>query len=344
MARPQQLSSSKPLSAAEDSKLLVCCVSIRTQRFPREVFIPVESQSSGRPKGSSYRSNATPLSPAKKKVASAAQMQPVDLRKLMTVEQSDLGRTLAPGRPSDPRSLKVRSAKKRAGSSEGEECSLPPIFAGRVGGTAAQKLPPARFAVSRRNSNQIVNLELASKVKINPPRVTVNLEHAISLSKARETISLKAVTTGELAQVKAGRGCGVRLKPIQRNAYSSQGNTIKVLLPKEFVNSRTRSSSKEEEGLKKTARPVLSPLPRLSSKSSQDEPLAKSEGTETNSSGLAESKARDTGLKLINGLVESNGHKLERETRQEENQEELCNVTFGEKQFQKLRTHIVGVI
>ena len=39
----------------------------------------------------------------------------------------------------------------------------------------------------------------------------------------------------------------IRLKPIKRTVHSSQGGTIKILLPKDFIAAKTRPSSKDDE-------------------------------------------------------------------------------------------------
>jgi len=216
-----------------------------------------------------------------------------------------------------------------------------------------QQLPGSNGKnLARHNSNQISNLELASqcKIKIGPPRVTVNLEPAIGSTRVHSTPILKVASpftgfpsTGDSkTSVKQPINRGVvRLKPIQRNAYSSQGTTIKVLLPKEFVESKTRPSSKEDENLKKTARLIIASH-EAAQQSIQSRAMNSTRKLpklpETPRIGPEEPKM-NAGLEMINRLVETKGTCVT-DTPTHSGQDGLYNVTFGEKQFQSIRTLI----
>ncbi len=354
-----------------------------TNRFPREVFAAAESSFLKSPQSDSITtkdtpSKASPVSPGTKKTTSAAQVGPSTLCKVIALDQTDLMRPLAALRPEESSSERIQSLKsysaRRVQRREGSgACCLPPItqpphepaargmqrtlgraeLSMKLAGETVRFAGGVKFAddrpIQRQNSNQIINLEMASgcKVKINPPRVTVNLEHALNLGGGRTHGS--ALGNSELSARAHLSHNMVRLKPIQRNAYSSQGTTIKVLLPKEFVESRTRPSSKEDESLKHTAHLILGSNGITRSAGTDIRPqgttrkIGKTSESAKQTAAGSRGQASATGLELINRLVESKGSNAAGGVHNG-NYGELCNVTFGEKQFKNVRAQFMGII
>lgn len=84
-------------------------------------------------------------------------------------------------------------------------------------------------------SNQCMNLEMTFKSK--------------PLSIISPKIDLIKVVKSSQSSTSANVN-SIRLKPIQRTIHSSQGGTIKILLPRNFIAAETRPSTKEEDLVK----------------------------------------------------------------------------------------------
>ena len=95
---------------------------------------------------------------------------------------------------------------------------------------------------TRLGNNQLTTLDLAPHpkvVKVAPPRVTIDLRNFDKIAiSGQNQLKGKIMVKGKKP---------IRLKPIKRTVHSSQGGTIKILLPQDFIAGKTRPSSKDDE-------------------------------------------------------------------------------------------------
>ena len=165
---------------------------------------------------------------------------------------------------------------------------------------------------SRHNSNQIANLELASlySAKSRPPRVVLNLGPKIETPKQGSRATKI-----------------VRLKPIQRDAISSRGNTIKLQV------SKTRPSSKEEEAVKQI--PRFKPAPSLQEPVRVLNSTVKVKVIKEPDKPTKRTIVNPSRLQLLNSKVTTRRVFQISNSPSIESSAELCNVTFGEAQFKE---------
>lgn len=246
-----------------------------SKRFPKEVFMP-------------------PISTHRK----VATNETVSLRPLGG-EQRARKKPLVISTADVLHSPRVQLMKTLTSHDLGGRLDLPPL--------ASSIFSPVSLCAprlsARHKSNQGINLEMAFKSKLAgviTPRVEVDMEGLLRAKKSTPT------------SVKSNTG-GVRLRPIQRTVHSSQGGTIKILLPRNFVTGDTRPNTKEEDASK------ISPN-ASSAKSHVPAGVSSFLNKVIESSRLDSRRNAEVGIrKCKNGEVT----------------EDLCNVTFGRSEFQK---------
>lgn len=165
-------------------------------------------------------------------------------------------------------------------------------------------LSPTSLSASRHKSIQGINLEMAFKSKplsVLPPRIEIEIGNLVKAKKSTPK------NTGSNTN-------SIRLKPIQRTVHSSQGGTIKILLPRNFVTGDTRPNTKDDD------------LPKvIVSPSSTKSFIPITEG----------SSFLDKVIELSRLDSRRNAEVSIRKCNKDKEGEELCNVTFGRSEFQK---------
>lgn len=186
-----------------------------------------------------------------------------------------------------------------------ERLALPPLPSCLL---SPINLSPERFS-SGPKSNQTMNLEMSFKskmVKVPPPRVAINISDLQGVGKE---------STQVVSEAKINPKNTIKLKPIQRTVHSSQGGTIKILLPRNFVTGETRPNSIEDN------------MPKTISSASSSKSHAINSGNNPFLNKVLEmSKKKSTARN--NPIIN------QRTCNREEHIEELCNITFGKDEYQ----------
>jgi len=158
-------------------------------------------------------------------------------------------------------------------------------------------LIPTILNSARPKSNQCMNLEMTFKSKSSS-----TISPKIDLIKGTKSSPL-TIRTSENS---------VRLKPIQRTVYSSQGGTIKILLPRNFVAAETRPNTNEEDLVKINPSSIKKINKVFGSSSFLDKII---EASKCNSGRNETKKVRDK--------------------EKEEERMKMCDVTFGRNDFKQ---------
>jgi len=151
-------------------------------------------------------------------------------------------------------------------------------------------LIPTILNSARPKSNQCMNLEMTFKSKLSSI-----ISPKIDLIKGTKPSPLTTRTNGN----------SIRLKPIQRTVYSSQGGTMKILLPRNFVATETRPSTNEEDLVK------------------------------VNPSSIKKINKGFGSSSFLDKVIEASRCNSGRNETREEERMKMCDVTFGRNDFKQ---------